>query len=172
MTHMSIADEHITQVVHSTVQALSVVLPAGTLIGEPERIKPPVHQSELGSVIGLAGDVRGQFICSTRRETARQLGSDMFGMPLDKDMVESFVSELSNMISGHIASDLAHRGLMIDITPPIVLVGEVRLYEPGLTIRVPVKTGNGDMAVVIVLEGGERSKWQAFSSSTMPHLCV
>jgi chemotaxis protein CheX len=73
-------------------------------------------------------------------------GLDSLGM--------SALSELSNMIAGHAATDLAGMGYSCDIAPPLVLQGghgTVQFSSPHL-IAMPILSGAGQFMVYIGLK--------------------
>jgi chemotaxis protein CheX len=75
----------------------------------------------------------------------------MFGMPLEGEMLHSFVGEISNMIAGHTCTFISKKGHTIDITPPTVMVGQLQLYGFGHGISVPFNiTGVGEINIILL----------------------
>ena len=86
----------------------------------------PVAGSEVNSIIGVTGQVRGQVLYSMTEETAKKLASTMLmGMPVTEfdELCKSAISELGNMITGNAASELGNSGISCNITPPSLVMG-------------------------------------------------
>ncbi len=68
--------------------------------------------------------------------------------------VDSAVSELSNMISGHASTAIAGKGLEIDIAPPTLVTGEEVKIASNVkkTVVVPITTSVGIIEINISLE--------------------
>lgn len=97
--------------------------------------------------IGMTKAIRGEVSFSMDEKTACAVASAMmFGMPVEKldDMSKSAISELGNMMMGKTASKFASAGLMIDITPPMIITGEnMHAFMPQntRTICIPMQVG-------------------------------
>jgi chemotaxis protein CheX len=77
--------------------------------------------------VGVVGELRGQVLLEMDEQAACFLATSMMGgmMTFDKlcDLSRSAVSELMNMIMGNAATLLATNGIIIDITPPGLWMG-------------------------------------------------
>jgi len=75
-------------------------------------------------------------------DTAKDVASRMMmGMPVDviDDMAKSALSKLGNMMMGNAATLLSNNNVLIDITPPTLLVGSAILSSPEMAvIKVPL----------------------------------
>ncbi len=77
--------------------------------------------------IGLTGQLSFEIAFGLSEEVAVKMASAMMGgYPLESlDMMgESAISELSNMISGNASTLLYNQGIIVDITPPLLLRSE------------------------------------------------
>lgn len=96
--------------------------------------KPYVKTTEFGSdsvliMIGVTGEMRGQVMLAFTTVSALQVVSKMAMMQIDEmnEIATSAVSELGNMIMGNAATILSTKGIGIDITPPTVCCGSLKI---------------------------------------------
>lgn len=86
----------------------------------------PVPSLPVSIIIGVTGAVKGQIVYSMDKNFAFAVAKAMMPNKLPaeiKQMVNSAVSEIANMITGQASIDLAGENKMIDITPPAVVSG-------------------------------------------------
>lgn len=113
--------------------------------------------TEIVSIIGLVGDVRGNVSYSMTEDTAKNVVSTMMmGMPVEviDEMAISAVGELTNMFTGTASTLLAQKGFKIDITPPSTVIGQniqVNISKTK-TVSVDMETSVGKMEVNVGLE--------------------
>lgn len=105
--------------------------------------------------IGVTGDLRGIVMLSMQENTAINIASKMMGgmevKQLD-NMAKSAVSELGNMIAGNSASSFYELGKKIDITPPVLYVGEgMSAFIREDTICVPMNIENNIIEIDVAL---------------------
>jgi chemotaxis protein CheX len=116
-------------------------------------------ETEIISIIGLVGDVRGNVSYSMSEDTAKKVVSTMMmGMPVESidEMAMSAVGELTNMFTGNASTILAQNGFKIDITPPSTVIGQNIYVNIGKvkTILVNMETSAGKIEVNVGLEDG------------------
>lgn len=96
--------------------------------------------------IGITGDLRGHLMMSMNKITAMNVASKMMGgmeVADFDDMAKSAVAELGNMIAGNATSNFYEMGKKIDITPPLLYVGEdISAFNRGTTLCIPMQIGN------------------------------
>ena len=112
---------------------------------------------DITSVIGLAGDIRGNIAYSLSSGTAKQIISAMMmGAPVPEiDAVgRSAIGELSNMITGTASSILSGVGTNVQLTPPSIVIGKdiYFIISSVQTIAVDMETPFGKIEVNIGLE--------------------
>ena len=81
---------------------------------------------DVGVIIGIVGAFEGSIIFGMSTELAIYIASKMMGgFQLDSfnEIAQSAISELGNMISGNAAASLEAENVIIDITPPSLVVG-------------------------------------------------
>jgi chemotaxis protein CheX len=99
--------------------------------------KPYVKTTEFENdsviiMIGVTGEMRGQVLIALTYQKALEIASKMMmGMPVTEldDMSTSAISELGNMIMGNAATILSTKGVGIDITPPTLVRGAMKLTQ-------------------------------------------
>ncbi|PKM55205.1 MAG: chemotaxis protein CheX [Firmicutes bacterium HGW-Firmicutes-3] len=122
-----------------------------TEMGKPYLTKTVFEGNKFVILVGITGQLTGQVILSMSNETACNIASHMMmGMPVTElnDMAASAISELANMILGNTATIFSTQGIIIDITPPSILVGKdmTITVSDAKTICVPL-TYAGDYAL-------------------------
>lgn len=117
--------------------------------GRPS-IAPLTFDKEIVAVqLGITGELGGQVIIVLAMDKALGLASKMmFGMPVEKldDMAISALSELGNMIMGNAATLFSSKNILIDITPPMILMGDnLRLMADTQAIKIPMNDESGTL---------------------------
>ena len=101
-----------------------------------------VNGEPLFIMLGITGEITGQVCMVMGTETAKDVASRMMmGMPVETldEMAKSALSELGNMMMGNAATLLSNNNVLIDITPPTLLVGSAILSSPEMAvIKVPL----------------------------------
>jgi len=120
-------------------------------------VKEVTLKDDIGIVIGVTGEIRGQVVLSFQESFAKKIVSNMMGgMPVETidDIGKSALSELGNMILGNAATGLFENGYQIDITPPSLLSGESVIYSTinQQIIVVPFETEMGNLNLNISLK--------------------
>lgn len=106
------------------------------------QIKPSVGQVNLSTLssredlillkIGIVGQFQGDVVFCFPSDVALKIVSAMMGgypvAELD-DMCRSAIAELGNMISGNASTMLYNEGVVVDITPPDIVVDQSTYHE-------------------------------------------
>ena len=127
-------------------------------IGRPY-VKTTEFQSDSVIImIGVTGEMRGQVLISFTTPKACQVASGMMmGMPVPEldDMAMSAISELGNMIMGNAATILSTKGIGIDITPPTLCRGAMKISQTyAKNICIPMSSdGSMVLELDIALKG-------------------
>jgi chemotaxis protein CheX len=149
--------ETVTELLHSVMDSVRQVIPVSAVVQSATFLKDSVVQNEIGVLVGFTGDLYGRILMQGDAKTFSSLGETMYGMPLEGDILHSFIGELANMIAGNTSTILYDKARMIDITPPTVMVGKLQLYGFESGISVPVefeKIGNLNIILMLQNEGG------------------
>ena len=145
--------KHIQTILNGTIHALKTILPMNINIASPSITTEPYSQEEMGVLIGLVGDLKGRVIIDGSPSTFGNIGSSMFGMPLEGEMLESFTGEFGNMIAGNLCTHAGGNNLELDITPPTVMVGNTKLYGFQKAFRLPASIdGVGDITILFTID--------------------
>ena len=144
---------HTKSILNSTIQSLKSVIPLEMNILTPSILPEPFEQKELSVLIGIIGDIKGRIILDASSDCFASIGSNMFGMPLTGEMLESFTGELGNMIAGNLCTLVGANNLEIDITPPTVIVGTSKLYGFHQAYKLPVEILEiGELTVILTID--------------------
>lgn len=144
---------HTKSILNSTIQSLKSVIPLEMNFLSPTILPEPFEQKELSVLIGIIGDIKGRIILDASSDCFAAIGSNMFGMPLAGDMLESFTGELGNMIAGNLCTLVGANNLEIDITPPTVIVGTSKLYGFHQAFKLPVEILEiGELTVILTID--------------------
>ena len=112
------------------------LMAAGTILRDACQMemsigKPYVKTTEFGEdsviiMIGITGEMRGQVMIAMKIASKM-----MMGMPVPEldEMAMSAISELGNMIMGNAATILSTKGIGIDITPPTLCRGAMKISQ-------------------------------------------
>ena len=148
--------KHIQTILNGTVHALKTIIPVPIQVAAPTITHEPYEQQEMGVLIGIIGDSKGRIIIDGSPAIFGNIGSSMFGMPLEGEMLESFTGEFGNMIAGNLCTHVGANGLELDITPPTVMVGNTKLYGFQHAFRLPATIeGVGEIVILLTIDEEE-----------------
>ena len=138
----AIKAEHLNPFLISAKQVLQQVCQLDIQFGPISKDDFFVSGEPLFIMLGITGEITGQVCVVMGAETAKDIASRMMmGMPVEAldDMAKSALSELGNMMMGNAATLLSNNNVLIDITPPTLLVGSAILSSPEMAvIKVPL----------------------------------
>jgi chemotaxis protein CheX len=95
-------------------------------VGKPSIKSSPFSGLEVLAVVGITGDIRGQMYFGGSMSGILQIVSTMMGgVPVSTldSLEQSAISELANMICGNAMSFFSQEGISLDITPPMLIIG-------------------------------------------------
>ncbi len=110
------------------------------------------YEEELDISIGVIGDLKGEIIYHFPYDTSLGMVNIMSGMEMSAvdEFVTSAISEIANIISGNVLTELAQNDIKCDILPPVVnKPDDDTLYE--IRTSCIVSTSVGDMGLDIRL---------------------
>ena len=138
----AIKAEHLNPFLLSAKQVLQQVCNVDVQFGPISKDDFFVSGEPLFIMLGITGEITGQVCVVMGAETAKDIASRMMmGMPVNAldDMAKSALSELGNMMMGNAATLLSNSNVLIDITPPTLLVGSAILSSPEMAVvKVPL----------------------------------
>ena len=119
------------KLINPFVDAFTTVIP---MLGfpEPKRTKLYAASSRVRSLgvsmlVGFTKQIRGTVVYKMSEDTAKFIASQMMmGMSVNvfDEMAQSAISELSNMLTAHTATNITSLGLDVDISTPSLTVGK------------------------------------------------
>lgn len=146
--------EYINAFIKATSQVFKTIANLDITVGKPHITPSPFSASNLVLIVGITGEIKGQAVIGLSEETAKDLASAMMmGMPVEQldDMSKSALQELSNMIMGNSATLLFNEGVVVDITPPSLMIGEhIEVSTANMkTITIPLTSSVGEVVLNI-----------------------
>jgi chemotaxis protein CheX len=150
---LSSLNESLSDLLECTVNSVKEVLHTPFDIEEPCAYNATTLQTEMSVLVGFTGEIQGRLIIDGHIPTFGKLGEKMFGMALEGEMLHSFVGELANMLAGNMCTSFSQKGRKVDITPPTIFMGEMKLFGFAKGISVPVAIHNvGEMKIILLLQ--------------------
>ena len=105
-------------------------------------------QSNLTSMIGLGGEIRGVLAIHCPAAVARAITGSFIGMEVEEldDDVKDAIGEIANMVAGNLKVSYAAIGLNVELAIPTSIIGEsfrVTGIAEAKRIIVPLKMAEG-----------------------------
>lgn len=123
-------------------------------------IKIPRNQAATYGItvnIGFVGDIDAKIYMSMNTMTGLSLASEMLGgleMTEIDELAVSAVAEFCNMIMGNACSRLSGHNMVVDITPPVVMIDQMEfIYETDTSYTISIqleKLGKIDFDVALL----------------------
>jgi len=100
--------------------------------------------SDLDICIGITGDLEGEVIYHFPSETSLNIVKILSGMEFDSidEFVTSAISEIANIISGNVLTELSKEETNCDLLPPEVKKAEEKDYEIRRACCIVTSVGN------------------------------
>ncbi|WP_081413210.1 chemotaxis protein CheX [Aneurinibacillus terranovensis] len=118
-------------------------------VGNPILQETPFSGKEILTVVGVTGEIRGQIDLGIPMASALKIVSKMMGgvdVPSFDSMAQSAICELSNMICGNAITRFSKEGILLDITPPTLILGN-KMEVAAVKMRV--------LSIPVLIEGME-----------------
>ncbi|WLD93230.1 chemotaxis protein CheX [Alkalihalobacillus sp. AL-G] len=144
------ATQHITNLLNGTIEVSKSMIPLKFQLGMPTTGADLDLAGEIGVMIGLEKDINGSLILHGKETLFSQFGQQMYGMPFEGEMLQSFIGEFGNIIAGNIATHLSKLEITIDITPPRV-VTEASITDATKIVSVPLQFDSGQLKIVCAI---------------------
>lgn len=142
--------------VDSTVELFGEVLGPVVEVGDIGMQPGPIAESEIMTVIGIAGEAQGRVILDMDVITAIHLTGRMVGEPPPglTPLVRSSIAELASMAIGRAISRINDDGARLGMSPPTVITGKNLVsYEDCFeTLVAPLKTVCGEVRLNVMIE--------------------
>lgn len=125
-----------------------------TGLGKKQKL---MTDNDVNVILGLVGDTRGNVVISMQEKTACNIASVMMGGLTVENfdyMPKSALCELSNMVVGHTLMQIEKTGLLLNITPPVLINGKnlISLISQVETISIQFSSQEGNIEMNVALE--------------------
>jgi chemotaxis protein CheX len=125
--------------------------------GEIKNLEKEFVGGDISVIMGLTGDCCGTAYLAMNSTAGQKITSSMLGgMDVTEidDMVKSAVGEFCNMIMGGACCELSNKSIMVDITPPTVIVGEAVTFSNNMiTLSIPFQNNDfGDLSFDLAIK--------------------
>ncbi|MGF7047107.1 chemotaxis protein CheX [Paenibacillus sp. DS2015] len=106
--------------------------------------------------VGMTGQLAGNIVFGLQEDVALRIVSAMMGgfvMTEMDEMGQSAISELGNMISGNASTILYNRGVIVDITPPkLIMLENLTSSLPQRALCIPLlMEGIGELDIQVMI---------------------
>ncbi|MGN7939727.1 chemotaxis protein CheX [Virgibacillus sp. 6R] len=134
-----------------TMASLKMILTVPYLIEDLTETVP--IDAMLHSVqIDLSGECNGAILIQGELAVYSYIGEGMFGMPISGELLESFIGEFANMLTGNLATLLSNYGLTTDIsTPKFLKHVNVNQYSQPITIPIVLKEKEKNLMISLFI---------------------
>lgn len=136
-----ICAEHINPLLIAARQILQTACQIDAVIGKPTLEGITGKTDTFAISINLIGDIKGQALLAFDCSVACDIASRMCMMPITEmdALSKSAICELGNMIMGNAATVFSTHGISVDITPPLLIQGDVLFSKTyGSYICIPI----------------------------------
>lgn len=133
---------HINPFLQSCITIVESTTMVKLKVGKPAVADLHFSENTFILQIGVTGALKGQVLIVMTNDNAKLMASRMMmGMPVETldDMASSALSELGNMIMGNTATIFSTQGIVMDITPPMAMLGSnIKLTSEITALRIPL----------------------------------
>ncbi|MGP4081673.1 chemotaxis protein CheX [Pseudalkalibacillus sp. R45] len=144
--------QHITNLLNGAIEVIKTVVPMEYEMGKPQSEIKFEHKDpqQAGVIIGLEKEINGSLLFLASKTFFGECGNQMYGMPFEGEMLDSFIGELGNILAGNIATQLASADITVDITTPR-MVNEVSITDAAKLILLPLKFDTEELTIVFAI---------------------
>ena len=146
---MSSLESYITE---ATLEVFATMIFIEISPGSPMRGKDDAIDSNLTSMIGLAGELKGVLSVHCPEKAAKGITGAMLGMDVEQmdEDVKDAIGEIANMVAGSLKTALASEGTNTELAIPTTIIGK-SIRTAGLSgasrFIIPFSTPAGDFGI-------------------------
>ncbi len=133
---------HINPFLQSSLNIFDSVAQMKLTVGKPRVGSLSFNDTTFILQVGVTGEMKGQVLIVMNVERAKEIASRMmYGMEVTEldELSRSALGELSNMIMGNTATLFSTQNILIDITPPLSLLGNRLVLQADVqALQVPL----------------------------------
>lgn len=139
-------------IVDATLEVFATMIFIEITPGAPMKSQDNVIDSNLTSMIGLAGDLKGVLAVHCPEKTAKGITGAMLGMDVEEmdEDVKDAIGEIANMVAGSLKTALASEGTNTELAIPTTVIGK-SLRTAGLSgasrFIIPFSNPAGDFGI-------------------------
>ena len=141
--------KHINPFLQSCITIVESTNMVKLTVGKPSVSDLNFEENTFLLQIGVTGVLKGQVLIVMSYDNAREIASKMMmGMPVETldEMASSALSELGNMIMGNTSTIFSTQGIMMDITPPMAMMGAgFKMQTDISTLKIPMLDGTNEL---------------------------
>ncbi|HLR52804.1 MAG TPA: chemotaxis protein CheX [Candidatus Avamphibacillus sp.] len=133
-----IVSRSITCLLNSTLSSLQTVILIPHTIKKPTLLKEKHFECKFGVSIRIVGDIKGKLVMTGEPANLGFIGEEIFGTPIQPEMLPSFTGELANILAGRLSEYIKEDGVVINISSPTIMEEGTMLsgYKQGLNVPV------------------------------------
>lgn len=146
--------KHINPFLQASLSIFDSMLQLKLTVGKPQLSSLSFDGETFILQVGITGEMKGQVLLAMSVSSAMGIASKMMcGMEISQldEMSRSALGELSNMIMGNTATLFSTQGVLIDITPPLSMLGNRLMLQANVqALKVPlILDGNEFLSIYI-----------------------
>lgn len=150
---MTVFNESVNELLGCIMDSVKQVVPIPLTVEAPYLNDATELQTGMCVLVGFTGESAGRMLIDGHVESFVKLGETMFGMALEGEMLHSFVGEVANMTAGNMCTLISQKGRKVDITPPTIMEGEMKLFGFEKAVFVPFTIDHvGKMNIILLLQ--------------------
>jgi len=136
-------------IISATTDVFSTMLAVDLVVGDPVEGAGGEVVSNITSMLGLGGDIRGMLAVHCPAAVAMAITSGFLGMDVDtlNEDVKDAIGEIANMVAGNLKVAFAGDGVKAELAIPTSVIGE--------SFRVGGMLGAKRVAVPFGMESGQ-----------------
>jgi chemotaxis protein CheX len=118
--------EYINPFIAASVRVIQQVTGLSVNIGRIYTKSTPYQSNKILVIIGVTGSIHGNVVINLDKESACKVASGMMSTRVTEldELSKSAIAELCNMILGNTATIFSENNLLVDISPPTMLIGK------------------------------------------------
>lgn len=150
---MSVFNDSVCELLEYIMDSVKQVVPVPLTVEPAYLYDISELQTGMCVLVGFTGEITGRLLIDGHSESFGKLGETMFGMALEGEMLHSFVGEVANMVAGTMCTKISQKGRKVDITPPTIMEGKMKLFGFEKAIFVPFAVDHvGEMNIILLLQ--------------------
>jgi chemotaxis protein CheX len=148
----TISKDHLKHLLNALTSSLKHATNMPLVFDAPILGTPLDLQPQLGVLVEIHGELSGKLLINGSGELFQKISNAMWGMPLEGEMLQSFIGEVGNMTAGGAGVQLSGMGIKIDIEPPKLHIEAEELSKHQRCISVPARLDDSVFHLIFVFD--------------------